>query len=48
VCDLRFVYEEAKGCPDQALRPNPVEGRAENWTCPRLRRAQADFEMVEI
>lgn len=44
-----FVYEEAKGVPDQGLAPGTKwEDVPENWTCPDCGAPKTDFEMVEI
>ena len=44
-----FVYEEAKGVPDQGIAPGTKwEDVPENWTCPDCGAPKTDFEMVEI
>ncbi len=44
-----YVYEEAKGVPDQGIPPGTTwENVPENWTCPDCGASKADFEMVDI
>lgn len=44
-----YVYEEAKGVPDQGIAPGTKwEDVPENWTCPDCGASKGDFEMVEI
>jgi rubredoxin len=44
-----FVYEEAKGVPDQGIAPGTLwKDVPENWTCPDCGAPKSDFEMVEI
>jgi rubredoxin len=44
-----FVYEEAKGVPDQGIAPGTQWADVpENWTCPDCGAPKSDFEMVEI
>jgi len=44
-----FVYEEAKGVPDQGIAPGTKwDDVPENWTCPDCGAPKTDFEMVEI
>jgi rubredoxin len=44
-----FVYEEAKGVPDQGIVPGTLwKDVPENWTCPDCGAPKSDFEMVEI
>lgn len=44
-----YVYEEAKGAPDQGLAPGTLwKDVPENWTCPDCGAPKSDFEMVEI
>ncbi len=44
-----FIYEEAKGWPDEGIAPGTRwEDIPENWTCPECGAMKADFEMVEV
>lgn len=44
-----FVYDEAKGLPEQGIAPGTTwDAVPENWTCPDCGAPKADFEMVEI
>lgn len=44
-----FVYDEAKGLPDQGIVPGTQwDAVPENWTCPDCGAPKSDFEMVEI
>jgi rubredoxin len=44
-----YVYDEAKGVPDQGIPPGTKWADVpENWTCPDCGAAKADFEMVQI
>lgn len=44
-----WVYEEAKGNPDQGIPPGTRwEDVPENFKCPECGATKADFEMIEI
>jgi rubredoxin len=44
-----FVYEEAKGLPEDGIAPGTLWADIpENWQCPECGAAKSDFEMVEI
>ncbi len=44
-----YVYDEAKGVPDQGIAPGTKWADVpENWTCPDCGAPKSDFEMVEI
>jgi len=44
-----FVYDEAKGLPDQGIPPGTQwEDVPENFTCPDCGASKSDFEMVGI
>jgi len=44
-----FVYDEAKGLPDQGIPAGTKwDDVPENFTCPDCGAAKADFEMVQI
>jgi rubredoxin len=46
ICD--FVYEEAKGMPDEGIAPGTRwEDVPETWTCPDCGAGKSDFQMVE-
>ena len=46
ICD--FVYEEAKGIPDEGIAPGTRwEDVPESWTCPDCGAGKSDFQMVE-
>ena len=44
-----FVYDEAKGMPDEGVPPGTRwQDVPETWNCPDCAASKADFEMVEI
>jgi rubredoxin len=44
-----WVYEEAKGFPDQGIPPGTRwEDVPENFKCPECGATKSDFEMIEI
>ena len=46
ICD--FVYEEAKGIPDEGIAPGTRwEDVPDTWTCPDCGAGKSDFQMVE-
>ena len=46
ICD--FVYEEAKGMPDEGIAPGTRwEDVPDSWTCPDCGAGKSDFQMVE-
>lgn len=46
ICD--FVYEEAKGMPDEGIAPGTRwEDVPDTWTCPDCGAGKSDFQMVE-
>ncbi len=44
-----FVYDEAKGLPDEGIAPGtPWADVPENWLCPDCGASKDEFEMMEI
>ena len=44
-----WVYDEAKGIPDEGIIPGTAWADIpEDWTCPVCGSGKEDFEMVEI
>ena len=44
-----FIYEEAKGLPDENIKPGTRwEDIPLSWRCPDCNSGKEDFEMVEI
>jgi rubredoxin len=44
-----FVYEEAKGRPEEGIPPGTLwDDIPENWKCPECGAPKSDFEMIEI
>ena len=44
-----FIYDEAKGLPDDGIKPGTKwEDVPTNWYCPDCEASKADFEMVEV
>ena len=44
-----FVYDEAKGLPDEGIAPGTRwEDVPLNWQCPECGAGKDDFEMIEI
>jgi rubredoxin len=44
-----FVYDEAKGLPDEGIPPGTRwEDIPLNWQCPECGAGKEDFEMMEI
>ncbi len=44
-----FIYDEAKGLPDEGIPPGTTwEDIPMNWKCPECGAGKEDFEMVEI
>jgi rubredoxin len=44
-----FIYDEAKGLPEEGLAPGTRwEDIPENWTCPDCGAIKSDFEMIEV
>lgn len=44
-----FVYDEAKGVPEQGIPPGTKWADVpENWTCPDCGASKSDFELVQI
>jgi rubredoxin len=44
-----WVYEEAKGYPEQGIAPGTCWADVpENFKCPECGATKADFEMIEI
>ena len=44
-----FVYDEAKGLPDDGIAPGTRwEDVPENWKCPDCGAPKSDFELIEI
>jgi rubredoxin len=44
-----FIYDEAKGLPDEGIAPGTKwEDIPLNWTCPECGASKEDFEMMEI
>lgn len=44
-----YVYDEAKGAPDDGIAPGTAwEDVPLNWKCPECGAGKEDFEMVEI
>lgn len=44
-----FIYDEAKGLPDEGFPPGTKwDDIPLNWTCPECGASKDDFEMVEI
>lgn len=44
-----FIYEEAKGLPEEGVAPGTRWGDLPmNWTCPECGARKDDFELVEI
>jgi len=44
-----FVYDEAKGLPDEGIAPETRwEDVSPDWKCPDCGAGKEDFEMVEI
>lgn len=44
-----FIYDEAKGLPDEGIAPGTVWADIPmNWECPDCGARKEDFEMVEI
>jgi rubredoxin len=44
-----FVYEEAKGRPEDGIPPGTRwDDVPENWSCPDCGAPKGDFEMMEI
>ena len=44
-----FIYDEAKGSPDDGIAPGTKwEGVPEDWLCPDCGAIKDDFLMVEI
>ncbi|RPJ45414.1 MAG: rubredoxin [Betaproteobacteria bacterium] len=42
-----FVYDEAKGLPDEGIAPGtPWEDVPENWYCPDCSAGKSDFQMA--
>lgn len=44
-----FVYDEAKGIPEEGIAPGtPWEDVPLTWQCPECGAGKEDFEMVEM
>ena len=44
-----FIYDEAKGMPDEEIAPGTVwKDVPVNWTCPECGARKEDFEMLAI
>ena len=44
-----FVYDEAKGLPDEGIAPGTTWADVpENWLCPDCGASKDEFEMMEI
>jgi rubredoxin len=44
-----FIYDEAKGVPDEGIPPGTRwDDVPADWTCPECGAGKDDFEMVEI
>lgn len=44
-----FIYDEAKGLPDEGIPPGTRwEDVPMNWKCPECGAGKEDFELVEI
>jgi rubredoxin len=44
-----FVYDEAKGLPDEGIAPGTLwDDVPLNWQCPECGAGKEDFEMMEI
>jgi rubredoxin len=44
-----FVYDEAKGLPDEGIEPGTRwDDVPMNWKCPECGAGKEDFEMMEI
>jgi rubredoxin len=44
-----WIYDEAKGCPEEGLAPGTRwEDIPEDWNCPSCGVGKGDFEMVAV
>lgn len=44
-----FVYDEAKGWPDDNIAPGTLwQDVPEDWQCPECGACKADFEMIAV